>query len=129
VPEKLVISIVDDDESVRQSTMDLFNAMGFRAVAFSRADDFLSSNHLHDTSCLIADVQMPGMTGIDLFNRLIDSGNSIPTILITAYPDDADRTRALKAGVIGYLVKPYKLDDLLSCVRSALDSRERKAEL
>jgi FixJ family two-component response regulator len=129
VPEKLIISIVDDDESVRQSAMDLFNAMGFKAVAFSCADDFLSSNHLHGTCCLIADVQMPGMTGIDLFNRLIDSGNSIPTILITAYPDDADRTRALKAGVIGYLVKPYKLDDLLSCVRSALDSPERQAEL
>ena len=129
MPEKLIISIVDDDESVRQSGMDLFNAMGFKAVAFSCADDFLSSNQLHGTCCLIADVQMPGMTGIDLYNRLIDLGNSIPTILITAYPDDADRTRALKAGVIGYLVKPYKLDDLLSCVRSALDSRERKAEL
>ena len=124
-----LISIVDDDESVRQSTMDLFNAMGFTAAAFSCADDFLSSNHLHDTSCLIADVQMPGMTGIDLHNRLIGSGNSIPTILITAYPDDADRTRALKAGVIGYLVKPYNLDDLLSCVRSALDSSKREAEL
>ena len=127
--EKLVVSIVDDDESVRQSTMDLFNAMGFKAAAFSCADDFLSSNQLHGTCCLIADVQMPGMTGIDLFNRLIDSGNSIPTILITAYPDDADRTRALKAGVIGYLVKPYNLDDLLSCVRSALDSSKREAEL
>ena len=123
MPEKLVISIVDDDESVRQSTMDLFKALGFEVVAFPRAADFLCSDHLHNTCCLIADVQMPGMTGIDLHKRLIESGNSIPTILITAYPDDTDRTRALKAGVIGYLVKPYSREDLLSCVRSALDSR------
>jgi FixJ family two-component response regulator len=123
VTKKLVISIVDDDESVRAGTMDLVKAMGFEVVAFARAADFLCSSHLHNTCCLIADVQMPGMTGIDLHKRLIESGNPIPTILITAYPDDTDRTRALKAGVIGYLVKPYSREDLLSCVRSALDSR------
>ena len=127
--KKPVISIVDDDDSARAGTMDLCKAIGFEVVAFSRAADFLNSNHLHNTCCLIADVQMPGMTGINLHNRLIESGNSIPTILITAYPDDTDRTRALKAGVIGYLVKPYSRDDLLACVRSALDSSKRRAEL
>ena len=95
VTKKPVISIVDDDESVRAGTMDLFKALGFEVVAFPRAADFLCSDHLRNTCCLIADVQMPGMTGIDLYSRLIESGNSIPTILITAYPDDADRTSAL----------------------------------
>ena len=116
-----VISIIDDDESVREGTMDLFRSMGFITVAFPCATDFLSSNHLHDTSCLIADVQMPGMTGLELHNLLVGSGNIVPTILITAYPDDGDRARALQAGVICYLVKPFNYDDLLTCIRSALD--------
>jgi FixJ family two-component response regulator len=124
VPSKPVISIVDDDESAREGTMDLIQAMGFFAEAFERAEDFLKSNRLHSTSCLIADVRMPGMTGLELHNRLVGSGNIIPTILITAFPDDRDRARALQAGVICYLSKPFKDDDLLACVRSALKSRE-----
>ena len=119
-----VISIIDDDESVREGTMDLFKSMGFLTVAFPSAADFLSSDHLHDTSCLIADVQMPGMTGFELHNRLVGSGNIIPTILITAYPDDGDRARALQAGVICYLVKPFNYTDLLACIRLALERRE-----
>jgi FixJ family two-component response regulator len=119
-----VISIIDDDESVREGTMDLFESMGFITVAFPCAADFLSSDHLHDTSCLIADVQMPGMTGLELYNRLVGSGNIIPTILITAYPDDGDRARALQAGVICYLVKPFNYTDLLACIRLALERRE-----
>jgi len=95
-----VISIIDDDESVREATMDLFESMGFITVAFPCAADFLSSDHLHETSCLIADVQMPGMTGFELHNRLVRSGNIIPTILITAYPDDGDQARALQTGVL-----------------------------
>jgi FixJ family two-component response regulator len=122
VPKKPVIQIVDDDDSVREGTMDLFNAMRLPAVAFPRADDFLKSNHLRSTFCLIADVQMPGMTGLDLHDRLIESGILIPTILITAYPDDRDPVRALEAGVICYLARPYNQDELLSCVRSALGS-------
>jgi FixJ family two-component response regulator len=123
-PTMPVISIIDDDESVREGTMDLFKSMGFITVAFPRATDFLSSNHLHDTSCLIADVQMPGMTGLELHNVLVGSGNIIPTILITAYPDDGDRARALRAGVICYLVKPFNYNDLLTCIRLALEHRE-----
>jgi FixJ family two-component response regulator len=121
MPKKLVISIVDDDPSVREGTVDLINAMGFIAEAFERPEDFLKSNRLHSTSCLIADVRMPGMTGIELHSRLVGSGNMIPTILITAFPDERDRSRALKAGVICYLAKPFKDDDLLACVRSALE--------
>ena len=119
-----VISIIDDDESVREGTMDLFESMGFITVGFPCAADFLSSDHVHDTSCLIADVQMPGMTGFELYNRLVGSGNIIPTILITAYPEDGDRARALQAGVICYLVKPFNYTDLLACIRLALERRE-----
>ena len=116
-----VISIVDDDESVREATKGLMKSLGFTVETFGSAEGFLKSNHLHRVSCLITDVQMPGMTGLDLHTHLIASGNPIPTILITAYPDDRVRARALKAGVIGYLPKPFKEEDLLACIDSALD--------
>jgi FixJ family two-component response regulator len=119
-----VISIVDDDESVREGTVDLFNSMGFAAVAFLSAGDFLSSDHLHGTSCLVADVQIPGMTGLELHNRLLGSGIMIPTILITGFPNDRDRTRALQTGVICYLAKPFNHNDLLTCIRAALEADE-----
>ena len=119
-----VISIIDDDESVREGTIDLFESRGFITVAFPCAADFLSSDRLHDTSCSIADAKMPGMTGFELYNRLVGSGNIIPTILITAYPEDGDRARALQAGVICYLVKPFNDSDLLACIRLALERRE-----
>lgn len=124
MPKDIVISIVDDDELVREGTMDLLQAAGFVVETFPSAEDFLSSSRLDSTSCLIADVQMPGMTGIELHDRLRRSGNIVPTILITAYPDDGDRARALQTGVSCYLSKPYNGDDLLICVRSALEHRE-----
>ena len=121
MPKKPVISIVDDDPSVREATVDLLDSMGFIAEPFERADDFLKSNRLHSTSCLISDVRMPGMTWLELHNRLVESGNVIPTILITAFPTDRDRERALQAGVKCYLTKPFNEDDLLACIRSALE--------
>ncbi len=124
MPKKPVISIVDDDASVREGTMDLIKAMGFIAEAFQRAEDFLKSNRLHRTSCLIADVRMPVMTGLEPHRRLVRSGNVIPTILITAHADDGDRARALRAGVICYLAKPFNQDDLLACIHTALERRE-----
>jgi len=117
---KPVISIIDDDPSVREGTMDLLNSMGFAAEAFERANDFLNSNRLQSTACLIADVQMPGMTGLELHNRLVGSGNTIPTILITAFPNDRDRARALQNGVRCYLTKPFNETELLTCIREAL---------
>jgi FixJ family two-component response regulator len=118
-----MISIVDDDSSVREGTVDLIQAVGFAAEAFEGASDFLNSDRVNSTSCLIADVRMPGMTGLELHERLVETGKTIPTILLTAYPNGGDRERALRAGVVCYLAKPYNQDDLLACIRSALESR------
>ena len=128
MPKKPIISIVDDDEWVRESTVDLVTATGFTAVAFPSATDFLNSGRLGDTRCLIADVQMPGMTGIELHDRLAESGYMIATILITAYPDDRDRARALEAGVIRYLSKPFDYHDLFTCIRRAFEPCESRNE-
>jgi FixJ family two-component response regulator len=94
--------------------------MGFKVRAFPSAVDFLASASIEDTSCMIADINMPDMTGVELHGQLMRLGFDIPTILITAYPDDAVRARALADGVIGYLSKPFDEDALLECIRSAL---------
>ena len=116
-----MISIVDDDESVREATRGLMNALGFTAEAFASAEDFLKSERVQGTSCLIADMQMPKMTGLELHARLVASGRPIPTILITAYPDERSRGRALDAGIICYLTKPFSEEALLGCLRYALE--------
>ena len=115
-----LISIVDDDEAFREAMTSLMKSLGFEVEAFSSAEAFLGSPHLGSTSCLIADVHMPNMTGIDLHRQLLASGRTIPVILITAYPDDNVRARALAAGVICYLSKTFDDDALLGFVRSAL---------
>lgn len=120
--KRSVIAVVDDDESVREAVTGLLKSFGYRAVAFERGEDFLKSSDIHNTACLIADVQMPGMTGPDLQLRLVTSGKPIPTILITAYPDQTVRARALQNGVKCYLAKPFRDEELLSCIRSAIDS-------
>ena len=117
---KPMISIVDDDEPIREAVKGFMKSLGYRAEATASAEEFLRSPHVRRTSCLIADVQMSGMTGLDLHRHLSASGKPIPTILITAYPDDGVRERALAAGVIGYLSKPFDENDLLTCIRSAL---------
>ena len=117
---KPLISIVDDDESVREATTGLMRSLGFRAEAFSSGEDFLISAHASATACLIADVNMPGLTGLELYRRLMALGKTIPTILITAYPNDSVRARALAAGVKCYMSKPFTEDDLLVCIHAAL---------
>jgi FixJ family two-component response regulator len=117
-----VVSIVDDDKSVRDGLVDLVRAMGFDAEAFDRAEQFLQSSRVDDTSCLITDMRMPGMTGLDLYDRLIASGKPIPTIVITAFPKNADRVRAREAGVICYMAKPFDESELTECIKSALGS-------
>jgi FixJ family two-component response regulator len=120
---KSLVSIIDDDESVREGIAGLMASLGLRVKAFSTAVEFLASPELVDSSCIIADVQMPHMTGIELYGRLRVMGYKIPTILVTAYPDDEAQTRALADGIICYLSKPFDKDDLIGCVRSALQSQ------
>lgn len=115
-----LISIVDDDESVREAVEGLIESLGFRVSAFSSAADFLASAAVADTSCVIADVHMPQMSGVDLHRRLAEQGHPIPTILITAYPNQGVRDRALADGVVCYLIKPFDDDTLIECVRCAL---------
>jgi FixJ family two-component response regulator len=117
---KTLISIVDDDQDFRDALTSLIRSHGYKARAFSSATAFLASRSIRTTSCLIADVHMPAMTGVELYSRLVESRNAIPTILVTAYPDDGVRARALTAGVICYLSKPFNADELLACIRAAL---------
>ena len=115
-----LISIVDDDQPFRESMRRLVMLLGYTVEAFSSAADFLASRLLPETACLIADINMPGMTGIELHRHLVGSGYTIPTILVTAYPEEAVRERALKDGVVCYLGKPVSDEHLERCLRSAL---------
>jgi FixJ family two-component response regulator len=115
-----LISIVDDDESVRRTTTLLIESFGFRAAAFESAEAFLSSGQLHDTSCLVVDVQMPGMNGLELQGYLAAAGHSIPIIFMTAYDSKDSRERAMQAGATGFLGKPFSDQHLLQTIRSAL---------
>src|SRR5580693_6862700 len=120
--KKLLVSVVEDDQFFRESMRRLMRSLGYSVEAFASAADFLASPRLVETACLIADVHMPGMTGLDLYKRLVDAGHGIPTILVTAYPDDDARARALNDGVVCYLRKPIDEKDLLRCLRAALHS-------
>jgi FixJ family two-component response regulator len=107
VAEVPVISIIDDDASVRTATARLLRSMGFSVHAFASAKEFLSSLRLSETSCIIADVQMPGMSGVELQDHLIANGHKAPIIFMTAFPQERVRQRAMKAGVIDFLNKPF----------------------
>ena len=115
-----IISIVDDDESNREALRSLLRSVGFTAEAFASAEDFLQSNHLDHTACLILDVQMPGMTGLELQQRLAAAKSRIPIIFITAQEDEAARARAIQAGAVGFLQKPFRDEALLHSVQVAL---------
>jgi len=115
-----LVSIVDDNQPFRESLRKLVMLFGYTVEAFPSAADFLASRLLPETTCLVADVHMPGMTGVELYRHLIDAGYAIPTILVTAYPDEVVRDRALKDGVVCYLSKPVDDDALERCLRTAL---------
>ena len=117
---RALISIVDDDQSFRESMRQLVMLLGYTVETFPSAADFLAARLLPETACLVADVQMPGMTGIELHRQLIDAGYAIPTILVTAYPDEAIRDQALRDGVVCFLSKPVDDHHLERCLRSAL---------
>ena len=125
---RTLISIVDDDEPYRDSMRKLVTLLGYTVEVFASAADFLRSHHLLDTACLVADVHMPGMTGVELYRHLVDAGHAIPTILVTAYPDEIVRDRALKGGVFCYLSKPVDDGDLERCLLSALKPRKPTEE-
>src|SRR5262245_50072205 len=118
--DRTLISIVDDDEFFRESMRKLLVLLGYTVEAFPSAADFLASPLLPQTACLVSDVQMPGMTGVELHRHLVDAGHTIPTILVTAYPDEVVRDRVVKGGVVCYLSKPVDDDHLERCLRSAL---------
>src|ERR1700736_6555905 len=120
MPQHPLISIVEDDQPFRESMRKLVSTLGYTVEAFPSAANFLASPLLPETACLVTDVHMPGMTGVELHRHLIDAGYAIPTILVTAYPDELVRDRALKEGVVCYLSKPVDDDDLERCLRSAL---------
>jgi len=117
---KNLISVIDDDESIRRTTTLLIESFGFRAAAFASAESFLKSGQLHNTSCLILDVRMPGMNGLELQSELAAAGYGIPVIFITAYDDKDSRGRAMQSGAIAFLDKPFSDEKLLRTVRSAL---------
>ncbi|MGD0192560.1 MAG: response regulator [Rhizomicrobium sp.] len=120
MPDRITISIIDDDESVREGMVSLMKSHGYFARSFNSAEDFLNSPFLQKTDCLIVDMHMPGMTGLELLNAMSATDSAVPSILITARHDESVRARARQAGALCYLAKPFKENELLKCIRSAL---------
>jgi FixJ family two-component response regulator len=118
-----MISIVDDDESVREATKGLVRSLGYGAATFASAEEFLQSNEINDTECVISDVQMPGLSGVELQSQLLAQGNRTPIIFVTASPEERTRVRALKAGAIGVLSKPFNEERLIEYLHTALAVR------
>jgi FixJ family two-component response regulator len=120
VSKRPLVAIVDDDQSIRDTTKDLLESAGFSAATFARAASLLKSRRLNRVCCLIADMRMPEMTGLELHQHLIASNHPIPTILMSAYPDERVWAQAIKANVICCLAKPFVADELLAGVRAAV---------
>jgi FixJ family two-component response regulator len=120
MPRVQLISIVDDDDALRNSLDDLIRSIGFRTQGFPSADAFLSSNQACDTACLILDVRMPGMNGLELQRQMVAANWRIPIIFITSHADDDARARALEAGAVAFLYKPFREEDLLTAINAAL---------
>ena len=118
--ERPLIAVVDDDRSVRNATQNLLNAAGFSTSTFESAESFLGSSVRASVECLVTDMQMPGMTGLELHEHLATSGDGIPTVIITAHPEELTRDRARKAGITCFLTKPFAPEELLECLRKAL---------
>lgn len=117
----IMISIVDDDPFVRESTVDLVNSLGYRAAAFESAENFLDSGQIGNTSCLITDLQLPGLNGVELQEQLRIDGHRTPVIVITAFPEARIRARAIAAGAVAFLPKPFEEAVLIESIESALN--------
>ncbi|WP_334174591.1 response regulator [Pseudoxanthobacter sp.] len=115
-----MVMIIDDDEAVRTATASLLRSWGFATSTFARAEDFLHSPRLNEAGCVISDVQMPGMNGLELQARLIAGGHPVPLIFITAFPEERIRRQADAAGAAGFFVKPFDGDEMIACLRQAL---------
>lgn len=127
MPASAVISIVDDDASVRVATNNLLRSRGYLVHTFASAEEFLGSPYLDETSCVIADVQMSAMTGLDLLTHMRAKGCDSPFIFITAYPDESIRARAIKAGAVCFLAKPFAVHKLIECLEAALEAGSSEA--
>jgi FixJ family two-component response regulator len=121
-----MISIVDDDKSMRDATVGLVRSLGCRTAAFDSAEGFIASGRLNDTACLITDVQMPGLSGLELQDHLIAHGRALPVIFMTALEEEAVRVRALRAGAVGFFRKPFDADKLVECLDRALTANNRQ---
>ena len=120
MPERPLVAIVDDDKSIRNATQDLLKAAGFSTATFEDAESFLASASRASAACVVADMRMRGMTGVKLYQELVASGHAIPTVIITAHPEELTQARAREAGITCYLIKPFTPDELLECVHEAL---------
>jgi two-component system, LuxR family, response regulator FixJ len=128
MPDGPLVAIVDDDKSIRNATQNLLRAAGFSTAAFEDAASFLGSASRASASCVVADMRMPGMTGLELYQELLASGRGIPTVIITAHPEELTQARAREAGITRCLTKPFAPDELLECVHEALaKSQTRRA--
>ena len=121
--EAPLISIVDDDALARDGIRELVESLGYNAVTFKSAEHFLGSDWVAATTCLITDVQMPGLDGLELQETLQSQGRHMPVILITAYPNEKYRTRALDSGAVGFLSKPFNEQALIKCLTAAIKPR------
>jgi FixJ family two-component response regulator len=117
-----MISIIDDDALAREGIKELVESLGYKAFTFMSAEHFLQSGLISETSCLITDLQMPGLSGLELQERLQAAGYQLPIILITAYPNEKHRNRALDGGAIGFLSKPFEEQSLIDCLALAMDN-------
>ena len=116
-----LISIIDDDESMRCAVKSLVTLLGLNARTFASAEDFLRSPHVEHTSCLISDLQMPGLSGVELQKMLLAQGRHIPIIFMTAFPEERMRTRAIEAGALGFLSKPFESQMLINLIEKAIE--------
>ena len=124
-----LISVIDDDDSVRESLRALIRSAGLAVQVFASAEEFMDSEYFHATSCVILDVRMPGMNGLDLQRRLTVDQPELPVIFITAHGDQAARSQALKAGAVEYLLKPFSDEALLTAINTSLASKYVKVKV
>ena len=120
-----LVAVVDDDKSHRKATQDLLKAAGFFTATFEDAESFLGSASRKRAVCLVTDMRMPGMTGLELYQAMVASGDDIPTVIVTGHPEELTESRARAAGITCYLSKPFAPDDLLECVREAVAQSQR----